>query len=705
MTFKTFLNQSKHPSRQASLARGLLASLMLCLSLGAFAQNYYTGPNSPIHTFGQKFAQAAQVVDSQSRMVFYRTRQSSSVPGAASVYVNGAYHASIIPGGYSQLCMPPGSVELGLKSVEVGTNVKDNVVQGKTYSFSFVYWDSYAKDYKVGPATNFMDVKIDGVVATTTANRSAGQITITYTATRTGSVRLSLESWNPADGGDYFLDDFKFGEVAPANTLGLTGPTENPDGSLTYTSGALDALGSNDTITVGNTSLQATLAAGGLINGGAGIDNLKLKTGTTLNLEALTANQTVKPIEQIEMITMQGGTSKLTMSANDVLSLGGSNASTMSPYTFSSTTQTASGGVQPTGSTVSTGKVQFVVNGQTGDTLNLDVLANDGVTSSNGASTGQLGNTGLAGTWAYKGTVSIAANVAADGIAHTYKVYDHSTTGAQVLVDVDVTVNTITPITITAISTDSGVSATDFITNDQTLTYTGGLPAAFNSATERVLVEIVDSSNQVVSTGFATPSGTTWTWNNQADTELAGNYTIRSTIVGLTNTTAVAAYGAGGVATQPMTIDLTTPTVAISRTDGLSTTVGGTGTEVTFTLSEASADFTNGDIETTGGSLSTLVQSSTNPLVYTATSVADQRCTGQRRYAEPEQPAGCRRRPDTADRHRHCATRRPVVHLPSGRHPASHDRPAAPAARDDVVKPKAWIPGQARDDMNQAVMT
>jgi OOP family OmpA-OmpF porin len=127
MTFKTFASLSARQICHATLTRGLVASWMLCLSFGALAQNYYTGPNSPIHTFGQKFAQAAQVVDSQSRMVFYRTRQSSSVPGAASVYVNGAYHASIIPGGYSQLCMPPGSVELGLKSVEVGTNVKDNL--------------------------------------------------------------------------------------------------------------------------------------------------------------------------------------------------------------------------------------------------------------------------------------------------------------------------------------------------------------------------------------------------------------------------------------------------------------------------------------------------------------------------------------------------------------------------------------------------
>ncbi len=127
MTFKTFTSLFARQICHATLTRGLVASWMLCLSFGALAQNYYTGPNSPIHTFGQKFAQAPQVVDSQSRMVFYRTRQSSSVPGAASVYVNGAYHASIIPGGYSQLCMPPGSVELGLKSVEVGTNVKDNL--------------------------------------------------------------------------------------------------------------------------------------------------------------------------------------------------------------------------------------------------------------------------------------------------------------------------------------------------------------------------------------------------------------------------------------------------------------------------------------------------------------------------------------------------------------------------------------------------
>jgi hypothetical protein len=121
----------------------------------------------------------------------------------------------------------------------------------------------------------------------------------------------------------------------------------------------------------------------------------------------------VQKIEQVEVFQLQG-TSNLTLTANDVLSLGGSNASTMSGYTFSTTT----GG---TGSANSTGKVQFVVNGLSTDNVTLASLTNDGVTTN-----GTLGNTGLAGTWADMGTTAIG------GV--TYKVYNHSTTQAQVLV-------------------------------------------------------------------------------------------------------------------------------------------------------------------------------------------------------------------------------------------------------------------------------
>ena len=105
--------------------------------------------------------------------------------------------------------------------------------------------------------------------------------------------------------------------------------------------------------TVAAELMVAHLAAGGMIIGGSGVDTLKVAAGTTLDLVALTNNQTVKNIQEVEVFQMQGK-STLTMSANDVLSLGGANASTMSAYSFASTTQTATtNGVQPTGTTSS----------------------------------------------------------------------------------------------------------------------------------------------------------------------------------------------------------------------------------------------------------------------------------------------------------------------------------------------------------------
>jgi len=112
-------------NRKICYLRLAAAFCVLFVSWGAWAQNYKTGPNSPLRTFGEKYDQGDQVADQQTRMVFYRTLPTSAVPGAASIYVNGAYHASLIPGGYSEVCVSPGAFELGLKSVTVGREAKD----------------------------------------------------------------------------------------------------------------------------------------------------------------------------------------------------------------------------------------------------------------------------------------------------------------------------------------------------------------------------------------------------------------------------------------------------------------------------------------------------------------------------------------------------------------------------------------------------
>ena len=75
---------------------------------------------------GDRFAMFDRVVARQTRVIFYRPTTQKQ-PGAATVYVNGYYHASLIPGAYAELCMPPIKAEIGVRMVKVGDRPKDNV--------------------------------------------------------------------------------------------------------------------------------------------------------------------------------------------------------------------------------------------------------------------------------------------------------------------------------------------------------------------------------------------------------------------------------------------------------------------------------------------------------------------------------------------------------------------------------------------------
>jgi len=298
-----------------------------------------------------------------------------------------------------------------------------DVVKGQTYQFTFDYWNTTfgtSADYALGERI-FIHALINGQEAMVTRIKSTGSVTINYTATTTGPIDLKLGAQGWSTGGDFALDNISFAAVAPVNgslvagtnpgyTSGADGTSASP---VAYTGGPVDAQAGNDTVGVAaGVNLQTALAKGGsYINGGAGVDTLVLNTGTTLNLNALTTDQTVHPIQQVEIFKLQG-TSTLTLSANDVLSLGGSNATTMTGYTFAG----------------STGKVQMVIDATATDVLNLTPLTTDTVSTN-----GVQGNTGLAGSWVDAGTISIGST--------SYHVYNHSTTEAQVLVAGGATVN------------------------------------------------------------------------------------------------------------------------------------------------------------------------------------------------------------------------------------------------------------------------
>lgn len=111
----------------------VMSSTALCAwaLLGAAAQaqtsieTKQAGVNSRIEVLGALFTPPAGVVANQSRMIFYRSNDSISLKGATGVFVNGQYHTSLIPGGYSQLCLEPGAVEIGTRQFQVGGAAKD----------------------------------------------------------------------------------------------------------------------------------------------------------------------------------------------------------------------------------------------------------------------------------------------------------------------------------------------------------------------------------------------------------------------------------------------------------------------------------------------------------------------------------------------------------------------------------------------------
>lgn len=77
-----------------------------------------------IEVLGQNFQALAPIGPSQTRIVVY-SLPDNRLPGATSIFVNGAYHASLIKGAYSDLCYSPGPAEIGARQTEVGQRPKD----------------------------------------------------------------------------------------------------------------------------------------------------------------------------------------------------------------------------------------------------------------------------------------------------------------------------------------------------------------------------------------------------------------------------------------------------------------------------------------------------------------------------------------------------------------------------------------------------
>lgn len=131
------LNNSFTQKGSKQLVHGLARVMVLVMFAGAawaqqdvgredggYLQSSQAGPNARIEVLGSTWRKLGAVGADQSRILVYRP-EAGLLSGATSVFVNGQYHTSLVPGAYSHLCYAPGDLEVGARQMKAGSQPKD----------------------------------------------------------------------------------------------------------------------------------------------------------------------------------------------------------------------------------------------------------------------------------------------------------------------------------------------------------------------------------------------------------------------------------------------------------------------------------------------------------------------------------------------------------------------------------------------------
>lgn len=118
------------PSRMLAIAA---TGLALLTAAPVFAQDVRTinsnngNGTASIRVLADSYSdKSGAVADSQSRIIFYRPVDATK-DNAGTVYVNGMYHASIVAGGYSPICLKPGATDVGVRDMKYASGAKDGL--------------------------------------------------------------------------------------------------------------------------------------------------------------------------------------------------------------------------------------------------------------------------------------------------------------------------------------------------------------------------------------------------------------------------------------------------------------------------------------------------------------------------------------------------------------------------------------------------
>lgn len=107
-------------SSKLQIQKATARLLALGLSLICYTQFTWAQTNTADNLFqplGAVFNLSERVVDSQARLIVFRSQGSSDPFGVTRINVNGAYHTSLMSGAFAVLCLSPGPVVLDIRPV------------------------------------------------------------------------------------------------------------------------------------------------------------------------------------------------------------------------------------------------------------------------------------------------------------------------------------------------------------------------------------------------------------------------------------------------------------------------------------------------------------------------------------------------------------------------------------------------------------
>ncbi|MFU5484801.1 DUF2846 domain-containing protein [Pseudomonas aeruginosa] len=94
-----------------SKCRNTTLAMLVCMLLMPTAFANMEAP-AGLKVFGEPYQAIPPAAADQAQVVYYRPGAQAKAPGA-NVYINGHFHTSLLPGGFSAFCLPPGSHMLG----------------------------------------------------------------------------------------------------------------------------------------------------------------------------------------------------------------------------------------------------------------------------------------------------------------------------------------------------------------------------------------------------------------------------------------------------------------------------------------------------------------------------------------------------------------------------------------------------------------